>query len=61
MKLPEGFTPVGVAPLPPTSMHSPNVVASAPQISSQTGLTRTETALLSPAEQAIRLRSKGMA
>jgi len=40
---------------------NPQMVASAPQISSQTGLTRTETALLSPAEQAIRLRSKGMA
>ena len=53
MKLPEGFTPVGVAPLPPTPMPDQKLVASAPQVGA-TGLTRTETALLSPSEQAIR-------
>lgn len=37
------------------------LVASAPQSNQQTGLTRTETALLSPEEQAIRLRSRGQA
>ena len=48
-------------PLPPTSMPDKNMVASVPQINSQTGLTRTENALLSNQEKAIKLRSKGMA
>jgi hypothetical protein len=57
MKLPEGFTPVGVAPLPPTPMPDQKLVASMPQINQQTGLTRTETALLSPSEQEIARRT----
>ena len=48
-------------PLPPTPEVNPGAVASTPPINSQTGLTRTENALLSREEQAIRLRSKGMA
>mgnify|MGYP000097164610 FL=1 len=57
MKIPEGFEPVGVAPLPPTPMPDQKLVASAPQINQQTGLTRTESALLSPSEQVIARRT----
>ena len=42
-------------PLPPTPM--PNVATAALQKSPQTGLTRTETALLSPSEQVIARRT----
>ena len=42
-------------PLPPTPM--PNVAVAAMQKSPQTGLTRTETALLSPSEQEIARRT----
>jgi hypothetical protein len=49
------------APLPPTSMPDQQLVASAPQINQQTGLTHSENALLSNEEKAIKLRSKGMA
>ena len=51
------------APLPPTPMPNPQVVASIPAIQnvSQTGLTLTEQALLSPEEQQIRLRQRGLA
>ena len=42
-------------PLPPTPM--PNVAVAAMQKSPQTGLTRTETALLSPSEQQIARRT----
>ena len=48
-------------PLPETPGVNPNVVASTPQINSQTGLTRTENALLSNQEKEIKLRSKGLA
>tara|TARA_R100000008_G_scaffold68991_1_gene46297 strand:+ start:1053 stop:5507 length:4455 start_codon:yes stop_codon:yes gene_type:complete len=41
------------APLPKTSMPNQKLVASAPQINRQTGLTRSESALLSPSEQEI--------
>ena len=57
MKLPEGFEPVGVAPLPPTPMPDQKLVASMPPINQQTGLTRTESALLSPSEQVIARRT----
>ena len=40
-------------PLPKTPMPDQKLVASAPQINQQTGLTRTQSALLSPSEQAI--------
>ena len=53
MKLPEGegWEPVGALPQTPTPDQ--RLVASSPQVDA-TGLTRTETALLSPSEQAIR-------
>ena len=57
MRIPEGFDPVGVAPLPPTPMPDKKLVASMPQINQQTGLTRTESALLSPSEQEIARRT----
>jgi len=40
-------------PLPQTPMPDKKLVASAPQINQQTGLTRTQSALLSPSEQVI--------
>jgi hypothetical protein len=53
---------LGQAPLPPTPPVNPAVVQTNQQASvSQTGLTPTEQALLSPEEQAIRLRQRGMA
>jgi len=45
------------APLPQTPMPDKRLVASTPQINQQTGLTRTETALLSPSEQEIARRT----
>ena len=64
MKLPEGFEPVK-APLPVTPMPDQRVIASIPQVNQQnitpTGLTRTETALLSNEEKAMRLRQRGLA
>ena len=54
---PKGFGPTGVAPLPPTPMPDQKLVASMPQINQQTGLTRTESALLSPSEQVIARRT----
>jgi len=44
-------------PLPGTPMPDKKLVASAPQINQQTGLTRTESALLSPSEQVIARRT----
>ena len=44
-------------PLPPTPMPDQKLVASAPQINQQTGLTRTQSALLSPSEQVIARRN----
>ena len=50
--MPEGFTPVGAAPLPPTPQ--PNLMANNMQQKDPiTNLTRTETALLSPTEKVI--------
>ena len=45
------------APLPKTPMPDKRLVASMPQINQQTGLTRTESALLSPSEQVIARRT----
>ena len=42
-------------PLPPTDM--PKLASIPPSINKQTGLTRTETALLSPSEQEIARRT----
>jgi len=44
-------------PLPKTSMPDKRLVASMPQTNLQTGLTRTESALLSPSEQVIARRT----
>ena len=51
-------TELPVAPLPKTPDPAANTVATAPKINPNTGLTTTETALLSPGEQAIRLRQR---
>ena len=51
-------TELPVAPLPKTPDPAANMVATAPKINPNTGLTTTETALLSPGEQAIRLRQR---
>ena len=56
MELPEGFEPTSAAPLK-TPMPDQKLVASMPQINQQTGLTRTEAALLSPSEQVIARRT----
>jgi hypothetical protein len=56
--LPEGFEPTSKAPpLPQTPMPDQKLVASMPQINQQTGLTRTQSALLSPSEQVIARRT----
>ena len=53
---------LGQAPLPETPSVNPALIQTNQQASvSQTGLTPTEQALLSPEEQAIRLRQRGMA
>ena len=57
---PEGYGPTGVAPLPPTPMPDQKLVASAPQINQQTGLTRTEERLLSPSDQAYYREKRGI-
>ena len=44
-------------PLPKTAMPDQKLVASMPQINPQTGLTPTESALLSPEEQVIARRT----
>jgi hypothetical protein len=57
-QLPEGFEPTSKAPpLPQTPMPDQKLVASMPQINPQTGLTRTQSALLSPSEQVIARRT----
>jgi hypothetical protein len=67
-KIKEGFkkfiNPLGnvmgkapTPPLPQTPMPDQKLVASMPQINQQTGLTRTESALLSPSEQVIARRT----
>ena len=53
---------LGQAPIPETPPVNPALVQTNQQASeSQTGLTPSEQALLSPEEQAIRLRQRGMA
>jgi len=44
-------------PLPGTPMPDKKLIASMPQINQQTGLTRTQSALLSPSEQVIARRT----
>ena len=67
-KIKEGFkkfiNPLGnvmgkapTPPLPQTPMPDQKLVASMPQINQQTGLTRTQSALLSPSEQVIARRT----
>ena len=55
--------PQGQSALPPTPGVDPTMIQPAVQQASltQTGLTPSEQALLSPEEQAIRLRQRGMA
>ena len=53
--MPEGFEPTGA--LPQTPMPDKNLISSMPQINQQTGLTRTQSALLSPSEQEIARRT----
>ena len=60
-ELPEGFERIGSAPLPPTPGVSQQAIAQVPNQVGATGLTATETALLSNEEKAIRLRQRGMA
>jgi hypothetical protein len=55
--LPEGEGWERVGQLPQTPMPDQKLVASAPQIDQQSGLTRTESALLSPSEQVIARRT----
>ena len=50
-------TNIQTPPLPGTPMPDQKLVASMPQINQQTGLTRTESALLSPSEQVIARRT----
>jgi len=55
--------PTNAAPLPLQDQPNPQVVSTpmpAPGAVTQSGLTPTEQALLSPDEQAIRLRQRGM-
>ena len=53
---------VSQAPLPPTPGVDPAMIQPVQQATvTQTGLTPSEQALLSPEEQAIRLRQRGMA
>ena len=59
--VPDFAKPKTEAPLPPTPAVNPAVIQPVQQATlSQTGLTPTEQALLSPEEQAIRLRQRGM-
>jgi hypothetical protein len=59
---PRSDVPTNVAPLPPQSQPNPQVVSKPPVApNQQTGLTATETGLLTDAEKAIRLRQQGLA
>ena len=51
------FGEANAAPLPKTPMPDKKLVASMPQVNQQTGLTRTQSALLSPSEQVIARRT----
>ena len=61
--IPDFAKPKTATPLPPTPDVNPEMIQPAMQQASltQTGLTPSEQALLSPEEQAIRLRQRGMA
>ena len=59
---PRSEAPTNVQPLPPQPQPNPSVVSKPPMpMDQQTGLTATETGLLSDAEKAIRLRQQGLA
>jgi DNA-binding transcriptional regulator YhcF (GntR family) len=59
---PRSEGPVNVQPLPPQPQPNPQVVSKPPMpVNQQTGLTATETGLLTDAEKAIRLRQQGLA
>ena len=59
---PRSEAPTNVQPLPPQPQPNPSVVSKPPMpMNQQTGLTATETGLLSDAEKAIRLRQQGLA
>lgn len=59
---PRSEGPVNVQPLPPQPQPNPQVVSKPPVTPGlQTGLTATETGLLTDAEKAIRLRQQGLA
>ena len=60
--VPDFAKPKIEAPLPPTPTVNPAIIQPMQQATlSQTGLTPTEQALLSPEEQAIKLRQRGLA
>jgi hypothetical protein len=61
--LPAEIGPLSQAPLPQQPMPSPSVVGQVQpqQMTTSQGLTPTELALLSPEEQQIRLRQRGLA
>jgi hypothetical protein len=59
---PRSDVPTNVQPLPPQPQPNPQVVSKPPVApNQQTGLTATETGLLTDAEKAIRLRQQGLA
>jgi hypothetical protein len=59
---PRSETPTNVQPLPVQPQPNPQVVSKPPVTpNQQTGLTATETGLLTDAEKAIRLRQQGLA
>ena len=59
---PRSEGPTNVQPLPPQPQPNPQVVSKPPMpMNQQTGLTATETGLLTDAEKAIRLRQQGLA
>ena len=59
---PRSEAPTNVQPLPPQPQPNPQVVSKPPMpMNQQTGLTATETGLLTDAEKAIRLRQQGLA
>ena len=51
------FGKANAAPLPKTPMPDQKLIASMPQTDLRTGLTRTQSALLSPSEQVIARRT----
>ena len=59
--LPQSITNPEQGALPPQPMPAPNLVGQAPQFNTSQGLTPTELALLSPQEQQMRLKQRGLA